>query len=171
MDCNPPDSSVCGILNASILEWVAISYSRGSSLRDWTWISWVAVSFFTVWAIPIAYVQMIVSIFPFAEFLEDGQCCFTCLWVYICINGVVSYLHVSYFSLGQNFLLCTPLLKDNMHTAKCGLKYKTQFFIYVYNLCNHHLAQKIIHLQQPRKVPLCPIPVNKLFPSPFCCQK
>ena len=29
--CSPPDSSVYGILQARILEWVAISFSRGSS--------------------------------------------------------------------------------------------------------------------------------------------
>ena len=40
MDCNLPGSSVHGILRARILEWVAISFSRGSSQpRDWTWIS------------------------------------------------------------------------------------------------------------------------------------
>ena len=31
MDCNPPSSSVHGILQARILEWVAISFSRGYS--------------------------------------------------------------------------------------------------------------------------------------------
>ena len=31
MNCSPPDSSVHGILQARILEWVAISSSRGSS--------------------------------------------------------------------------------------------------------------------------------------------
>ena len=31
MDCSPPDSSVHGIFQARILEWVAVSYSRGSS--------------------------------------------------------------------------------------------------------------------------------------------
>ena len=31
MDCSPPGSSVCGILQAKILEWVAIPFSRGSS--------------------------------------------------------------------------------------------------------------------------------------------
>ena len=31
MDCNLPDSSVHGILQARILEWVASSFSRGSS--------------------------------------------------------------------------------------------------------------------------------------------
>ena len=38
MDCSPPGSSVHGIFQARILEWVVISFSRGSS-RDWTWIS------------------------------------------------------------------------------------------------------------------------------------
>ena len=31
MDCSPPGSSVHGILQASILEWVAMPSSRGSS--------------------------------------------------------------------------------------------------------------------------------------------
>ena len=39
MDCSPPGSSVHGISQARILEWVAISFSRGSSRpRDWTWV-------------------------------------------------------------------------------------------------------------------------------------
>ena len=37
LDCNLPGSSVHGILQAIILEWVAISFSRGFSWpRDWT---------------------------------------------------------------------------------------------------------------------------------------
>ena len=40
VDCSPPGSSVRGILQARILEWVAISFSRGSSrLRDRTQVS------------------------------------------------------------------------------------------------------------------------------------
>ena len=34
MDCSPPGSSVQGILQARILEWVAISFSRGSFLTQ-----------------------------------------------------------------------------------------------------------------------------------------
>ena len=42
VDCTPPGSSVHGISQARILEWVAISFSRGSSWpRDWTCISWI----------------------------------------------------------------------------------------------------------------------------------
>ena len=40
MDHNPPGSSVCGILQARILEWVAVSFSRAySQPRDQTCIS------------------------------------------------------------------------------------------------------------------------------------
>ena len=43
MDCSPPDSSVHGISQARILEWVAIFFSRGSSQpRDWTCVSCIA---------------------------------------------------------------------------------------------------------------------------------
>ena len=39
MDCSPPCSSVHGIPQARMLEWVAISFSRGSSWsRDRTWV-------------------------------------------------------------------------------------------------------------------------------------
>ena len=39
MGCSPPGSSVHGILQARILVWVAICFSRGSSWpRDQTWI-------------------------------------------------------------------------------------------------------------------------------------
>ena len=39
LDCSLPGSSVHGISQARILEWVGISFSRGSSwLRDWTHI-------------------------------------------------------------------------------------------------------------------------------------
>ena len=47
MDCSPPGFSVHGILQARILDWVAISFSRGSSQpRDWTWVSCIAGRFF-----------------------------------------------------------------------------------------------------------------------------
>ena len=51
MDCSPPSSSVLGILQARIWEWVAIPFSRGSSWpRYWTWVSCIAGRFFTIWA-------------------------------------------------------------------------------------------------------------------------
>ena len=47
LDCSPP-GSVCATAQARILEWVAISFSRGSSPpRDQTWVSCIAGRFFT----------------------------------------------------------------------------------------------------------------------------
>ena len=51
MDCSLPGSSAHGIFQARILEWVAISFSRGSSWpRNQTQVSRIAGSFFTNWA-------------------------------------------------------------------------------------------------------------------------
>ena len=50
-DCSLPGSSVHGIFHARVLEWVAISFSRGSSQpRDWTWVLHAAGRCFTLWA-------------------------------------------------------------------------------------------------------------------------
>ena len=50
MDYSLPGSSVRGLFQARVLEWVAISFSRGSSQpRDWTWVSCIADRRFTIW--------------------------------------------------------------------------------------------------------------------------
>ena len=51
MDCKRPGSFVHGILQARILKWVTIPFSRGSSQpRDWTGDFRIAGRFFTIWA-------------------------------------------------------------------------------------------------------------------------
>ena len=51
VDCSPPGFSVHGILQARILEWVAISFSRGSSQpRDQTRVSHIGGRCFNLWA-------------------------------------------------------------------------------------------------------------------------
>jgi len=51
MDCSLSRSSVRRIFQARVLEWVAISFSRGSSRpRDRTWVSQIIGRPFTVWA-------------------------------------------------------------------------------------------------------------------------
>ena len=49
MDCSPPGSSVHGILQARILEWVVISSSRASFPRDQTWVSYIVGRFLPIW--------------------------------------------------------------------------------------------------------------------------
>ena len=49
MDCSPPGSSVLGVLQARILEWVAMPFFRGSSqFRDRTQLSCSAGRLFVV---------------------------------------------------------------------------------------------------------------------------
>ena len=51
MNCSPPGFSVHGILQAKILDWVAIPFSRGYSWhRDQTLVSCIAGRVFTIWA-------------------------------------------------------------------------------------------------------------------------
>ena len=51
VDCSPPGSSIHGILQVRILEWVAISFSRGSSRsRNQTRVSRIAGGCFNLWA-------------------------------------------------------------------------------------------------------------------------
>ena len=50
MDCSLPGTSVHGIFQAIVLEWIAISFSRGSSQpRDQTRVSHIVDRHFTIW--------------------------------------------------------------------------------------------------------------------------
>ena len=52
MDCSLPGSSVHGVFQTRVLEWVGISFSRGSSQhRDRSRVSLIAGRQFTIWAI------------------------------------------------------------------------------------------------------------------------
>ena len=78
VDCSLPGSSFHGILQARILEWVAISFSRGSSLpRDRTSVSHIPGRCFNLWAtreahlihylhLKVAYFYLILSL-PFID--------------------------------------------------------------------------------------------------------
>ena len=59
LDCSPPGSSVHGVLQARILEWVSISFSREYSRpSDRTCVSCdscIAGEFFTYWATRVAH--------------------------------------------------------------------------------------------------------------------
>ena len=51
MDCSLPGSSVQGIFQTRIMEWVAVPFSRVCSQpRDWTQVSCIVGRFFTIWA-------------------------------------------------------------------------------------------------------------------------
>ena len=61
VDCSLLGSSVHGILQARVLEWVVISFSRGSSQpRDWTQISWDSL-LTELWGKPICHYMFVQS--------------------------------------------------------------------------------------------------------------
>ena len=61
LDCSPPISSVCGIFQARVLEWIAISSSKGSSQsRDQTCVSCIIGGFLTCRAFRKAQNKIIV---------------------------------------------------------------------------------------------------------------
>ena len=78
MDCSPPGSSIHGILQARVLEWGAISFSRGSSWpRDQTQVSRIAGWCFNLWATwkaPQKQTKSILNYYDFYPSLYD-----TCL--------------------------------------------------------------------------------------------
>ena len=58
MDCSLPGSSLHGILQARVLEWVAISFSRGSSQLGYqTGVSHIPGRHFNLWAIREAHLS------------------------------------------------------------------------------------------------------------------
>ena len=69
MDFSLPGSSVRGIFQARILEWFAISFSRGSSQpRNWTCVPGTAGRFFTNWATTEAQRSLKSTCIPWMDF-------------------------------------------------------------------------------------------------------
>ena len=67
MDCSLPGSTIHGIFQARILEWVAIPFSRRSSQpRDWTQVSHIVGRRFTLWATELkAYLRYYLFVFHY----------------------------------------------------------------------------------------------------------
>ena len=74
--CNPMDHSLpCSSVQARVLEWVAISFSRESTQpRDRTWVSCIVVGCFTIWAAREVWI-----------FLFLGVCAYLCMFLCVCL--------------------------------------------------------------------------------------
>ena len=99
MDCSPPGFSVHGIFQAGILEWVAISSSRGYSWpRDQTQVSCIAGRRFALWATREAW-----KIYPMNIYQQHYQ-----EWFKVCLLDFV--VSDSRWSQGKLFTgWCKPL--------------------------------------------------------------
>ena len=97
MNCSYPGFSVQGILQARILEWVVISYSRRSSwLRERTWVSCIGRQILCHWATweaqLLSYHYLIVlfhlilpkyfNSYPFTDISIVGQSCLLLFYLF-----------------------------------------------------------------------------------------
>ena len=177
MDYSPLGSSVLDILQARILDWVAIPFSRGSSWpRDQTWVSRITGRFFfTIWATREA-LNRISNLLKgpdnnYFRFWGPHQCvwyisfhfCFVC---YVCVL----------FCFLQSFKNVENLLSSQ--TAKTGwllgvifqetqLTPSTLMYSSWTCMCFLKLHIKITDFRNAGSVPFCIINV----PSPEIIQK
>ena len=133
LDCGPPVSSVCGIFQARILEWVAMPSSRGSSRpRDGTLVScipcigrqilyhcdiWKAHLFKSTHVILVPQ-QMLVAVIM-------NQGCELILWGYCLTDRDTCYGHSGDIEHNWHCALWTIFLKNCPSTAmglgQCGV--------------------------------------------------
>ena len=119
MDRSPPGSSVHGIPQARILEWIAIPFSRGSSpCRDQTLVSCTAGRFLTIKATREAQncVDQGLTIKSWADFPPCGELvCLTstlfrvnCTVFYAqnCQNGPLAVAQIQHIFSFPHFCLC-----------------------------------------------------------------
>ena len=130
MDCCPPGSSVHGILQPRVLDWVAIPLSRGSSQpRDWTQVSCIVGEFFTVWSM----IQTLNSK-AYVQGSQGNHSVSSAAWIHKCemMVWVLQPICTAWnqallmFKGKRNFLslyicLCLPsfLSYTHTHTPKC----------------------------------------------------
>ena len=119
MDYSPPGSSVHGILQARILEWVAISFSRGSSqIRDWThvfcigrqilyhWATWE--TFIRLWGIFKNQLDSQGLNIAFLWVVEKAPST-AFIWFFLCL-AIAHFLLVLSFLFPTCFLASIPVL-------------------------------------------------------------
>ena len=117
MDCSPPGSSVRGILQPRILEWVTISFSRGSSqTRDQTRVSCISGKCFILWDTREA-----------PEFNSDDHYIYYCGQESLRINGVAIMVNKS--------LKCSTLMQSQKLILSRKAIFKIAFWFHMYDVC------------------------------------
>ena len=139
MDCSLPSFTVLGVSQARILEWIAISSSRGSSWpRDWICISWVSCidrQVFYHWTIQGN------PIYPFFKMLRFSISSHLLNKLYT-IKWCHSLLPTCYFSLYltiTNNVHCLKFFQSAIRYLILFIIIKTLWIIYF----AHHSVDKI----------------------------
>ena len=151
MNCSLPGSSVLGICQPRILEWTAISFSRGSSQpRNRMQVSCIAGRLFTTWATRVVlrvfssesalhvrwsnYCSF--SISPSSEY--SGSISFRNDWFDLASNGL-SRVFSSTAIQKHLFFSAHPSLWSNSHIPYMTIG-KTNFFFPFHFQCKHSIV-------------------------------
>ena len=142
-DCSPPGSSVLGISQARILEWVAVSFSRGLSRpRDQTHVACIVGGFFTVWATR----EAILHIYEWLTIYI-----ITCIWL-ITYNYISYVFMIQFSSVAQS----CPTLCDPMNRSMPGLP--IHHHLPEFTQTHVHRVGDAIHPSHPLLSPFPPAP-------------
>ena len=146
-DYSPPGSSVHGIFQARIPEWVAISFSRASSWpRDQTWVSCIADKLFTIWA-----TREVINILPSKRILttQNPPFCFFPPLLFLFLFFPDSFLGHLYFLQPHNkpFLTLYPSKPCPGRLTFCILNQPVVVFhctksLWLYGKVNHSLGRQ-----------------------------
>ena len=123
MDFGPACPSVHGISQARIVEWVAISFSRGSSWpRDQTRVTYIAGRFFYCWATKEALIETTYQCNRQVLIMEGVADAFTTvllLIIYIRVSWQLSQWFITHLEHCKNVsILFKPLYCDMIYTQK-----------------------------------------------------
>ena len=125
MDCSPPGSSVQRIFQSRILEWVAISFSRGSSRpRDPTRVSCIAGRFFTDWATREAHS---IPLYNTHHTFDEHFDCFQSVAIADNVAHIVNIFWLMFYQSDVLMLIYSDYI---LYVSKV-LTYKSQFYFCV----------------------------------------
>ena len=119
MDCSPPGTSAHGILQARILEWIAMPSSRGSSQpRDWTLVSCIQAV-----TLPPGKLKSVIHTYIYPFSFELPSIWVTTVWIefpmlYSRFSLVIYFIHSTvYMGLCEFFFFWLKYIK-NTHIHK-----------------------------------------------------
>ena len=119
------------MFQARVLEWVAISFSRGSSWpRDWTQVSCIADRRFTIGATREAnstyrvhIISVVLNIFKLSTISQGCDC------VFVCVMHVWVCMHIKH-------IYCRPFLRFCHHWRRCEITGKINYPVNIYFFLN-----------------------------------
>ena len=150
MDFSPPRSSVHEIFQARILEWVAMSFSRGfSQPRDWTRVSCIAGRFFSNWATREVYTVEVTNRFKGFGLIDK-----VCEELWMVVHDIVEEAEIKTISKKKKCKKAKWLIIGNYgkHLGKCCRRSWLINYICLGKELHIHIIQKICNPSSQKRL-------------------